>query len=61
MDEFRATIEDQSYYELCALYCDYHEWLHGPNRPPWPQTRMDYEAKMETILDVLAAKRKETP
>lgn len=46
-------------YNLCALYCDYHEWLNGPNPPARPETRLKYEAKLAAILRLLAHRHKE--
>lgn len=42
------TMED---YDLCALYCDYYEWLQSPTTSPdSPKTREEYEGYMRGIL-----------
>lgn len=40
-----------STYELCALYCDYHEWLGSPAYGPKnPSIRAKYEEYLDGIV-----------
>ena len=48
--DFKAATD----YELCALYCDYHEWLNRPRPPHKEETRAKYEQYMREILGELA-------
>lgn len=44
-------------YELCALYCDYHEWLISPTTgPDKEETIQKYEQKCKDILNEIAGR-----
>lgn len=54
----RAYFESSSDYELCALYCDYHEWL-AKDQGISPVVRGKYSSKLRDILLTIARRYKE--
>ncbi len=51
MDNYK----DMPDYDLCALYCDYHEWLSSPTTGPSdPAVRAKYLRKLHEIVMTLA-------
>lgn len=52
--------EKMTDYELCALYCDFYEWLNHPvSAPVGPRTediRSKYKGKAKLILEIIAGR-----
>jgi hypothetical protein len=49
--------EDRSDYELCSLYCDYHEWLETGSDIK-PNVREKYENHLAEIMREIARRYK---
>ncbi len=57
MDKDR--LQDMSDYELCALFCDYWEWLESPVTGPSDQQVIHkYREMCGDILDEIAERRR---
>ena len=55
-----SRYEDMDDYNLCALYCDYHEWLTSPMTAPRnPATRAKYLGKLHEIIMTIARRYKD--
>lgn len=44
-------------YNLCALYCDYWEWLNGAHPPTTERVRAKYHGYCDDILQELTRRR----
>ena len=43
------SLDEEDVYGLCALYCDYAEWLAAPHGPTDRKTREEYEQRLKGI------------
>lgn len=57
---FDEHLKEMSIYDLCALYCDYHEWLVSPKTGPSDQEVIrEYRTYCEKIVGEIARRNQE--